>query len=123
MRIEIFVVKTEIDRLVCPKENITSLEAIKREIVHEFGGMTKIPDCEGYWEEPTKFYADNVEIWLIYTQDHEQEERIGVFHGKTKTYVIETNTYTKIEAFAKRIKNLTSQKAQAFTIDGKMYLV
>ena len=103
MRIEIFVVKTEVNRLVYPEENTTSLEVIKSEIVHEFGGMTKIPDCKGYWEEPTKFYVDEVEIWLIYTNS--------------------TNAREITEAFAKRIKNLTYQKAQAFAIDGNLYLI
>jgi hypothetical protein len=103
MRIEIFVVKTEINRLVYPEETTTSLEVIKSEIVHEFGGMTKIPHCKGYWEEPTKFHTDDVEIWLIYTNSKDAREII--------------------ESFAKRIKNLTYQKEQAFAIDGNLYLI
>lgn len=113
MRIEIYVVKTELDRTYVSKtqrwketevtNNLARLEVIKSEIVHIFGGMTIIPNCKGYWEESTKFYIDNVEIWLIYTSTSDGIEMI--------------------KAFAKRIKILTFQKNQAFAINGKFYLV
>lgn len=103
MRNEIYVVTTELDKKQRAIGEIASLEVIKSEIVHEFGGLTIIPNCKGYWEEPTKFYEDNVEIWLILSSS--------------------TDTREIIEAFAKRIKNLTYQKQQAFSIDGKLYLI
>jgi len=123
MRIEIFVVKTELDKKQEDEEEriakidyecdynfgtplineLKQLEIIKSEITHEFGGLTIIPNCKGYWEDSTQFYKDNGEIWLIYTAS---KDCLAI-----------------IEAYAKRIKNLTYQKAQAFGIDGKLYLV
>jgi hypothetical protein len=103
MRIEIHVVKTELNKRKSWVGEVASLEVIKSEIVHEFGGLTIIPNCVGYWEEPTKFYVDNSEIWLIYANAKD--------------------TRQIIEAFAKRIKKLTYQKQQAFSIDGTLYLI
>jgi hypothetical protein len=123
MRNEIYVVTTELDKKQRAIGEIASLEVIKSEIVHEFGGLTEIPNCKGYWEESTQFYKDNVEIWLIYASATKQECLLGSFRGRDEPYVIETDTYPIIEAFAKRIKKLTYQKVQAFTIDGKLYLI
>ena len=133
MRTEIYVVTTKLDEHIkgkrkcfgnfwrcgkrgedCPEETECcyfdvanerreTLEAIKLEIMHEFGGMTEIPNCKGYWEDNGLFFTDNVNLWLIYAYSK--------------------NTKETIEAFAKRIKELTWQKSQAFTIDGMMYLV
>ena len=113
MRIEIYVVTTELDKELSEDNERRLLEVLKSEIVHEFGGLTTIPNCKGYWEEPTKFYKDNEEIWLIYAST--------IPRGRQNAS--STETYAIIEAFAKRIKGLTHQKKQAFAIDGTLYLV
>jgi len=103
MRIEIFVVTTEIDEKTDSNLERLELNVVRTEIIHEFGGLTEIPNCLGYWENNFQIYTDNVKLWLIYTNSSDAREII--------------------EAYAKRIKKLTYQKEQAFTIDGKLYLI
>jgi hypothetical protein len=123
MRIEIFVVlasrdkKTEVNfKCVskgyynCPNAKFCSdfgcrhpLEILKREMTYEFGGLTESSEEIGYWNDKDKIYEDIVKRWIIYTDSKD--------------------CFEIIEAFAKRIKTITSQKIQAFAIDGKLYLV
>lgn len=123
MRIEIFVVMTKLNEKIfapaktapnlleevkayCEPQEILEtkrLKVIRSEIVHEFGGMTEIPNCRGFWEDASQIYDDDTKLWLIYTNSSDAREII--------------------EAYAKRIKILTYQKVQAFTIDGKMYYI
>jgi len=106
MRIEIFVVKTEIDnnmpylvKIGCLK----GLEDLKAKICSEFGGLTEISNFKGYWLNEGKICVDIGDLWLIYTDS--------------------TDTVAIIDDFAKRIKKLTAQKSQLYTIDNKAYFV
>lgn len=103
MRIEIYVVTTDLNRHKVEDFKRAELNVVKNEIIHEFGGLTEIPNCKGYWEDTEKVYKDNVEIWLLYANA--------------------TDARQIIEAFADRIKIITYQKSQAFSIDGKLYCI
>jgi hypothetical protein len=103
MRIEIYVVTTRLSDHHVEDFKQAELTVVKNEIIHEFGGLTEIPNCKGYWEDTDKVCKDNVDIWLIYASDKK--------------------SYRMIEAFASRVKIITYQKSQAFSIDGKLYLI
>jgi hypothetical protein len=104
MRIEIFVVlNTKIDENTVKNPYGIELEALKAEIIREFGGLTETNEERGYWWNNNEICVDTVRRWIIYTESKD--------------------SYEIIEDFAKRIKNLTDQKSQAFGIDGKMYFV
>lgn len=103
MRIEIFVVKTELDKKQDATIERLGLTTIKDRILQEFGGLTEIPNCKGYWKDSNEICTDNVEIWLIYADNKD--------------------SFAIVEDFAKQIKYITYQKQQAFAIDGKLYLV
>jgi hypothetical protein len=103
MRIEIFVVTTEIDRNIARNAYWTDLEALKAEMIRQFGGLTETLPDKGYWSKDGEICYDIVKRWIIYAH---HPESVAI-----------------IKAFAQRIKKLTSQDKQAFGIDGKLYLV
>jgi hypothetical protein len=103
MRIEIFVVTTEISRNIAANAYWTELEAIQADLVREFGGLTETGTERGYWNDNGEICADTVKRWIIYAHH--------------------TESIAKIEAYAQRIKKITQQEKQAFGIDGKMVLI
>jgi hypothetical protein len=111
MRSEIFVVKTEITRKQGDtvgtvedkiKRNLELL-AVKTDLVKEFGGLTEIGNFKGYWTSNGVIYTDIGDIWLIYSDSGD--------------------TLAIIDGFAKRVKIITLQQSQLYTIDGKAYFV
>ena len=103
MRAEIFVVTTEISRNIATNAYWTELEALKAEMIREFGGLTETGTETGYWNDNGEICADTVKRWLIYSPS--------------------ADFFEIIEDFAKRIKKITSQKLQVFGIDGKLFSV
>jgi hypothetical protein len=103
MRIEIFVVLTEIKRSNCPRLRWSDLEVEKAKLTREFGGLTQTGEEKGYWNDNGEICVDTVERWLIYTAS--------------------TDCFEIIESFAKRIKEITAQRSQVFGIDGKLFSV
>jgi hypothetical protein len=103
MRIEIFVVLTELEAKHDINGKTRLNEDLKVEIVREFGGLTETGIETGYWLDNDKICADIVKRWIIYADS--------------------SDTVAIIDAFAKRIKKITSQKTQLYTIDGKAYFI
>jgi len=97
-RIELYVVKTKWNMVL--EEN---LEKIKKRLCLEYGGLTVIPSCTGYWLDADNLVEDNVEIWVILTKSKDQ--------------------YSIVESYAREICKITDQKAQLFTIDNEPYLI
>jgi hypothetical protein len=58
MRIEIFVVTTEISRNIAINAYWTELEALKAELIREFGGLTETGTETGYWNDNGEICAD-----------------------------------------------------------------
>jgi hypothetical protein len=112
VQIIIYVVKTEIAKDLTyltyeEKKNLEDLETIKKEIIHEYSGLTVLPNCFGYWlDQNGKLETDKVDLWIILK----------------KTGDIE-NEFAIIEDFAKKIKLLTKQKSQLFQINENPYFV
>ena len=99
MRIEIFVVKT-----LNPNQN--RLDKIKDALIRVFGGLTIIPNCEGLWlNEKGIICHDKVEIWLIYTDFKEQ------------------TIMKALEPYLTRIKAITKQTSQAYTLNSNLRLI
>ena len=99
MRIEIFVVKT-----LNPNQN--RLDKIKDALIRVFGGLTIIPNCEGLWlNEKGIICHDKVEIWLIYTDFKEQ------------------TIMKALEPYLTRIKAITKQTSQAYTLNENLRLI
>jgi hypothetical protein len=113
LRIEIFVVTTELNRNIATHAYWTELEALKAEMIREFGGLTETGTETGYWNDNGEICADTVKRWLIYADLSKSLEK----------QAHEAQIIENIGAFAKRIKEITAQKSQAFGIDGKLYLV
>jgi len=106
MKIEIFVVKT-----LNPSQK--TLDSIKEALIGIFGGLTIIPNCEGFYREceiknhhaKEVICHDKVEIWLIYTD------------FKEKTAI------KALEPFLARIKNATQQTTQAYALNENLRLI
>lgn len=110
MKIEIFVVKTEIEKLEQAKrENaLLWLNSRKETIINLFSGLTVVSDCVGYWlNDKKEIEKDNVEIWIIYTE----KALDSGFYLSTLTHLL------------KSIKRITKQQSQAYAIDNKMFFV
>jgi len=111
LRSEIFVVKTKITkklgdsvRTIEDKINANrQLLTVKCDLIREFGGLTEIGNFKGYWMNADKIYTDIGDIWLIYSDSGD--------------------TLAIIDGFAKRVKIITLQQSQLYTIDGKAYFV
>ena len=101
LKIEIFVVTTELKEKLC---SLNKLEELKVELCKEFGGLTVIPNCKGYWMDNDKLINDDVEIWTIYTNS-------------------EYGVYGKINAYSLQIKAICNQKTQLFALDGHVYFI
>jgi len=105
LRIEIFVVETKIlhDRLL--SGNIKGLRCLEEQKIHLiklFGGLTEIENLKGYWiNSKGKIESDNTNIWIIYTKQCE-EELLNILL---------------------RIKEITRQKSQAYTINNEIYFI
>jgi hypothetical protein len=101
MKVELYVTKT-----VLTSVNVQELEQIKVELCGEFGGLTEIDNCKGYWLNPktNKLDQDNVSLWVIYS-------------------LTQKDTYEIIESYAKRIKAITNQECQLFAINDKPFFV
>jgi hypothetical protein len=102
MRIEIFVVKT-----LNPDQN--RLDKLKEALIRLFGGLTIIPNCEGFFlDKNTQFgtiWHDKTEIWQIYTD------------FKEKTVI------KALEPYLARIKNATRQTTQAYALNENLRLI
>lgn len=83
------------------KTAIEQLEEIKLKLIEEYGGLTVIPNCIGYWlDQNRKLETDKVEIWIILKKTEDLE-----------------NEFAIIEDYAKKIKLITKQKSQLFQIN------
>lgn len=126
MRIEIFVVNPykDITHMTYEEKNaLEALETIKAKIIHEFGGLNETNTEKGYWEDNDSICLDMTKRWIIYAQETKQVCLLGSFRGKDEPYIIETDTFAIIEAFAKQIKAITAQKSQCFGINETLYFV
>lgn len=94
MKIEITVVTTEI---LNGKVKPETVEKIKTEILMEFGRLYTLPPNIGIWYDKGIKYEDTSEIWQIFTDKPDAEERI--------------------KFYADKIKEATKQIAQLYTID------
>ena len=92
MKVEITVVMTEI---LNGKVSSELLNQIRTEMIKEFGQLYTLP-VKGSWIDNGKLYEDTNEIWTFFT---------------------EKNCRVRIEYYAKRIKAVTQQLAQLYTID------
>jgi hypothetical protein len=113
MRIEIFVVTTELDAKHDINGKTMLNEVIRTELIREFGGLTETGTETGYWNDNGEICADSVKRWIIYANTDKS------FEEKAQKKQITSD----ITAFAKRIKKLTAQDSQAFGIDGKLFFV
>jgi len=115
MRIEIFVVETEIlhDRLL--SDNIKGLRCLEEQKIHLikiFGGLTEINDSKGYYiNSKEEIESDLSKIWIIYTK----HENIDL----TKNYWFDIS----LKPILLRIKEITRQKSQAYTINNEIYFI
>jgi len=98
VRIELYVVTT----LVNDKAKL-ELEQLKVELCREFGGLTVVPNCKGYWLTNEELDYDDTEIWIILSAT-----------------VITSSTIMK---YAERLKSICSQKVQLFTANNTPYFV
>jgi hypothetical protein len=105
MRIEIYIVKTEIEKLSknLQYELNTILEAKKKELIEMFTGLTEIPNCKGFWLDKDKLEIDKVSIWLIYTNKSIEPEVNPEFYD-----------------ILTKLRLLTKQKVLAYTIDNNI---
>lgn len=109
MRIEIFVVTTELEKLNDKPfqkaqriESHTQLIKCKTDLVRLFGGLTEKTNFKGYWiNDKGKIELDSVTLWLIYTEHNEPE----------------------LDNILLRIKRITKQSCQAYAIDNEMYCI
>jgi hypothetical protein len=102
MRIELYVVKTK----ATAKVNL-ELYAIKKEIIKEYGGLTELKEAKGYWlNSGGEIEYDTITIWVILEKDG-----------------AENTEYPMIERYAKRIKLITKQQSQLFTINNQPYFI
>jgi len=120
MRIEIFVVETEMGKLnaTLRQKNLDLASHVKllkqRRILDEelfkcktdliklFGGLTQFKELKGYWiNDKGKIESDSVTLWLIYTSEMEDE----------------------LFSVLLRIKQITRQKCQAYSIDNEIYFI
>lgn len=119
MKIEIFVVKTEIIKNVGKKfiRLEDKLDSEKQNLTKIFGGMTIIPNCHGYWlNDNDKVEKDFVETWIIYVNDNLTEK----LEYET---VLRKDIEEELKESLKRIKIATQQKTQAYAIDNKIYFI
>jgi hypothetical protein len=96
MRIELYVVTTE-------NPDVEQLEQVKVQLSKEFGGLTVVPNCKGYWVDNEKLYVDCTEIWIILSST-----------------VI---TPSSIMKYAEQLKKICSQKSQLFSVNNQPYFV
>jgi len=140
MKIEIFVVNTEIVKLndkimqygidktktakdilildIERKTIIDSLHAEKLCLTKLFNGLTVIPNCCGYWlnDNNGKIENDFVETWIIYVNDDLTEK----LEYET---VLRKDIEQKLKDSLTRIKKATQQKSQAYSVDNKIYFI
>jgi|SRR5208337_1993937 len=96
VRVELYVVTTN-------NPDKAKLEEIKAKLCDVFGGLTVIPNCEGYWMDGTKMVTDETQIWVILSST-----------------VITTKD---ILPFAEQLKLICQQKSQLFTVNGTPYFI
>lgn len=109
MRIEIFVVLTEIEQIQEPHfEHIAreQLRNAKEALIRLFGGITEIRGCFGAWQdEGGRIHSDKVDLWLFYTSKPE-------------------SAFLKYpKAILASIKDATDQKSQAYTINNEIAFI
>lgn len=90
MRIEIFVVMSELEKNNDYEGKNLLNDEVKTDMCMTFGGLTETGIETGYWYDGKTIYADTVKRWIIYTNNKKSLELI-----------------TEV---SKRIKRITSQK-------------
>ena len=107
MRIEIFVVETELKAMnktqlgkEARKEAYFQLLRCKIDLVKLFKGLTEYEFTKGYYvNEKGKIDADFGKIWLIYANEYN------------------TATILGLEQILRRIKRITQQKVQTYAVN------
>jgi len=105
MELKIFVVRREIG---ANEGALNELEDLKDALAIMFGGLTIIQDCQGIWHDSAKRSIENdypVDIWLIYTDFKERTIKKA------------------LEPYLPKIKALTLQKTQLYTINHKAFFL
>lgn len=104
LEIKIFVVETKVKQL--PNEVAMSLECTKIELIKLFGGLTEL-EMKGYWvNETDEIETDIGKLWIIYTE-------IGY----------EKVTFDRLRKILHRIKDITVQHTQFYTIDSEPHYI
>lgn len=99
MKLEIYVVTTNIS-LKCERD---ALEQLKVKLCEQFGGLTVIPNCTGYWLSNKKLITDNVQIWEIVS--------------------LTVITTQDVMPFAYKLAEICKQEVQLIVINGMPYYV
>lgn len=100
MRIEVYVVRTELKTL----KQRAEIQKVKENLITEYGELTEIQGTKGYWLNGDTIVTDKTDIWVILTKDNEDNLAI-------------------IEDYAKKLKVITRQSAQLFVINNTSYMV
>jgi len=109
LRIEIFVVTTELEKLNRTLqqtnqrlESYIDLLKCKNDLTRLFGGLTEI-DFKGFWlnHKTNTIDSDKGKLWLIYTEQKEEE----------------------LNNILLRIKEITQQNCQVYAINDGMYCI
>jgi hypothetical protein len=110
MKIEIFMVKT-----LNPSQK--ELDRQKEALIKLFGGLTIIPNCEGFWLEKPK------KIWN--KQEQLKTEKGTIWHDKVEIWQIYavndiSNLAERLSDILGKIKRLTKQKEQVYAINDQL---
>ena len=108
MQIEIYVVKTEISKKHGKDFEMANLDLNleKQAIMNVFGGITVIPNLSGAWlDEKLSVCHDDVEIWRVCSSRTGNDSKQEIDFLKRSVL---------------RIKAITEQKSQLYTIDPKI---
>jgi len=135
MRIEIFVVTTELKNGFPENaEKWSQLESVKTEIIHEFGGLTESGEEKGYFDTGSYICVDTVKRWLIYVNKVKRNEKSVCSHANNEQLDIATrinHTYLSyhvhkwkaLEELLVKIQKITQQNIQAFAINNTLFLL
>lgn len=89
------------------KKHAILLDCLQIKLAKLFCGLSEYPNIKVYWISPNNvLITDNVTIWEIYTPN-----------------IIATELHTQLIQVIKKIKAITSQQRQMYTINNKVYFV
>lgn len=115
MKIEIVVVKTEIDLNGTPSQ-IKQLRLSQNDLLKLYGGLTVIPSTKGLWMDKDGLVsADSSEIWQIYVRNDFPNPNADIM-----TQIPEGWALLKI---LKAIQTATSQRSQFFAVNNEGFLL